>query len=409
MFCTKCGHELSGNDRFCGRCGQARPDGEKASGATSPPPSSPGPATSDDAAAKLTPLQVRRVRSAARDAHREENFDEATRLYERALVNTPRDRALLSALSRARRGKPLREVSGFQALGLTLPAPVLAVVAPFLPEAFFEAWVIIPLVMVSAMLFLYGFALAFRGLFGERGAGNRAAAGVALLVVPATVAGIMLLENRRTDARNERFAAEVRQGVSNAAGQAANEHVRANVDAARARGDFAAALDAALPGARAGDSWLQFVVADIYMNGYGTVDKDAEQAFEWMSRAAAGGEQAAAYNVAYMLETGTGTEPDPVKAFSLYYDLALAGDAPAQNALGLAYTNGTGTDVDHDEAFYWFSRGADGGCAPCMFNLGRAYELGSGVRADREQALHWYTKAAELGHAPSRARVSELE
>ncbi len=400
MYCANCGKDLALEAKFCAHCGQPRP-------APSPPPSEP--LVLDEKPEPLTPLQLRRVRKEGLAAHRAGRYDQAARLYAQVLFTTPTDRMVLDAMGRARHEQPLREISGYKALGLTVLLPLLMVAVPYMPEKFFEAWIIIPTILVTGILILYGVLTALYGLFREGGPRNRMAGGFALLMVPAAIAAMMMFDNRRIDERNDRSGKPAAQQGSTSAQPLIDKAARARSDAARVNDDFVGALEAGLPGADAGDHYLQYVVADIYMHGRGAVEADPDKAFAWMSRAAAGGEQGARYNVAWMLETGNGTTAQPQFAFPLYYDLALAGDTAAQNSLGLAYANGTGTAVDPHEAFYWFSRSAEAGCAACMVNLGRAYEYGTGVDVDREQARHWYQQALDRGYAPAREWLTRLD
>lgn len=414
MFCTRCGQAVADNDRFCGNCGQPRAAAREQAADRKETAGDAAQDTSkylrlDEHPQKLSPLQLRRVRTEARRAHREGRYDEAAQLYAKVISTTPDDRDSVAGLAAARACTPLREVAGFQALGLTLLLPALMLVAPLMPDRFFDAWVIIPTIMVVAILSLYGYLTAFKGLFQQGGKLNRSAAGIAIVVVPAAIAGALWLDDMRTREANDRSREAAINGTASTAGEVVDGAARSRVDAARRRGDYRAALEAALPGAEAGDAHLQFVVADIYMNGWGEVEAEPGEAFAWMSKAAAGGEPDAAFNVGYMFEHGQGVERNPDLAFGFYYDLALTGHVLAQNSLGLAYANGIGTAVDHVEAVHWFRAAAEAGCAACMLNLGRAYELGNGVEIDIDQARSWYQRAVDLDYAPAAEWLQRLE
>jgi len=180
------------------------------------------------------------------------------------------------------------------------------------------------------------------------------------------------------------------------------------VENAFAAGDYAGALEPATRLAEAGNPRMQYIVADIYKNGRGGIERDPGKALEWMLKAANGGEIGARVNVAFMVERGEGVDADPELAFNLFLDLAHIGNAQSQNHVGYYYATGKGTDKDLNEAFYWFERAASEGHAVAMRNLGLSYEQGLGTKRDPDKARTWYEKAVAHGDKPSKEHLARL-
>ncbi len=93
-------------------------------------------------------------------------------------------------------------------------------------------------------------------------------------------------------------------------------------------------------------------VGSFYRNGEGVM-KDVKKAAKWYERFAMGGNEYAAFNLAYLYDKGEdGFSADNSKAFIWYKRAAEMGHATAMNNLACAYDNGDGTPQNYELAGY---------------------------------------------------------
>ncbi|MBM3583865.1 MAG: sel1 repeat family protein [Alphaproteobacteria bacterium] len=130
------------------------------------------------------------------------------------------------------------------------------------------------------------------------------------------------------------------------------------------RGDFATALSTWRPLAEQGHALAQASLGDMYANGEGVPQDDAE-AVKW-------------YRLA-----------------------AERGLAEAQFGLGFMYYHGRGVPQDDVEAVKWFRLAAEQGLAQAQVNLGAMYAIGQGVPQDYVQAHMWLNLGGSAGYADS--------
>ncbi len=94
-------------------------------------------------------------------------------------------------------------------------------------------------------------------------------------------------------------------------------------------GDYAAAMDALIPAAIAGNAEAEELIGVMYASGLG-VARDDVRAFEWYLRAAMKGHAGAQSGVGWYYEVGRGIEaPDLVRAYMWYVLSAIGGDPDA--------------------------------------------------------------------------------
>ena len=129
------------------------------------------------------------------------------------------------------------------------------------------------------------------------------------------------------------------------------------------RGDIAAAIEAWMPLAEAGDARAQAAIGSLYIHGNG-VAVDYAEALRWTRRAA---EQ---------------------------------GDVTGQFNMGTIYAGGLGVERDYTEAAEWFARAAEQDDAASRFNLGVLYARGLGVPRDDEQAIFFLSTATIIAGDP---------
>ena len=172
--------------------------------------------------------------------------------------------------------------------------------------------------------------------------------------------------------------------------------------------------------AQAGDVEAQKKTAYAYKTGEG-VEKDAEKAFYWYSKAALrdDAEAMGMLGVAYL--DGTGVEADFDKGIEWRTRAAEKGYVWGQSDLGMDYFFGIKYKAgkfqqDYDKAFFWFLKAAEQPAVPekwtnaqgqAMYFLGNCYLDGYGVEPDARTAFEWYGKAAELADANAQSMMGD--
>jgi eukaryotic-like serine/threonine-protein kinase len=128
--------------------------------------------------------------------------------------------------------------------------------------------------------------------------------------------------------------------------------------AAYERKDYGTARALAEPLAKNGDAESQYVMAILYDDGLGGLNKDSYRAFDWYQKSANQGFAKAQFNLAIMFDHGEGTPPDKTEAFKWYYRAAEKGYPAAQLNVGLIYRRGIGVEKNEQLARTWLSRAA---------------------------------------------------
>ena len=150
--------------------------------------------------------------------------------------------------------------------------------------------------------------------------------------------------------------------------------------------------------AEQGDADAQFNLGDMYANGRGVPQDDAE-AVRWYRLAAEQGHASAQFDLGFGYANGRGVPQDYAEAVRWYRLAAEQDDASAQFNLGVAYDNGEGVPQDYAEAVRWYRLAAEQGHASAQVSLGLMYRYGEGVPQDYAEAVRWYRLAAEQGFA----------
>ena len=172
-------------------------------------------------------------------------------------------------------------------------------------------------------------------------------------------------------------------------------------------------------------------VAEVYYSGDADrrIDKDPEQAFYWMKKAAEAGVSDAMYYLGLFYSKGLGVkrnfeeaakwmnkaanlgDDDATKLADDYVKYAEAerwartGDAKAQGKLASAlmtistYLGHYGKAKDFEECIMWATSAVEQNDPYAMWVLGLAYENGRGVEWDTATAISYFEKGAELGNA----------
>lgn len=149
-------------------------------------------------------------------------------------------------------------------------------------------------------------------------------------------------------------------------------------------------------------------LADMYLNGEGTVVNEAE-AFAWFKKAGALGVAEAKFTLGMMYEQGLGISVDLHAAFSYYEQSAQEGYEEAQYRIGMIYFDGLLQKPQKAEwAFQWFMKAAEQHQLDAIFNVAYCYEHGQGVEQDFSKAILYYKKASLLGDNEARWRLVDL-
>ena len=110
--------------------------------------------------------------------------------------------------------------------------------------------------------------------------------------------------------------------------------------------------------AEAGNCVSQGILGACYLYGY-EIDRDYDQAFRWLSAAAAQGASRAVLNLAYMYAQGLGTTQNGPEAVRLLTAVAKPDESSdaliARIELARIYSRGQGISLDADEARKWYS------------------------------------------------------
>lgn len=177
-----------------------------------------------------------------------------------------------------------------------------------------------------------------------------------------------------------------------------------------------------------GYSHAGIVLADYYLAAENDSDK-MNQAKEIYSRLAEKGDQYAQLKLAYMMDKGLGTNPDPSAAQQWYTASAEQGNPEAQYLLGQFYQVGELGEPDYTLAKQWYQKSAahlskasvalgfiyetvDDNYVDALkayeaaanqgdvlgdYNLALMYEYGKGVPVDYQKAKTLFTEAANKG------------
>ena len=148
----------------------------------------------------------------------------------------------------------------------------------------------------------------------------------------------------------------------------------------------------------------QFVLAFLYQSGVGT-ERSLEKAKEAYQKAMAKGSLAAKNNLG-LLQLASGE--DSKKSIGLVEEAANAGFSPAQVSMGQLFLDGlpaAGITQDTDQARVWFERASEAGDDDASLTLGLMYEKGTGVAANQERATELFQKAADRGNTDAMVRL----
>ena len=120
----------------------------------------------------------------------------------------------------------------------------------------------------------------------------------------------------------------------------------------------------------------------------------SDNAIEWLTRAAEGGNEFAQYALGrLLLEKG-----DKENGVRWLTASAGQGDQFAQYTLGKHLLQGEVIPKDIQKSLHWLTASAEQGNQFAQYTLGKLFLLGREVEQDRETAVRWLTLSAEQGN-----------
>lgn len=160
--------------------------------------------------------------------------------------------------------------------------------------------------------------------------------------------------------------------------------------------------------AKAGVADAMNNLADMYLNGEGTIVNEAA-AYEWFLAAARHGVAEAKFTLGMMHEQGIGVAVDEAEAFFLYEQSANEGYEEAQYRMGMIYFEGLlHRQRNNEHAFTWFMKAAAHQQLDAIFNVAYCYEHGCGVEQNIQKAFSYYKQAALLGDYEAKRCLARL-
>ncbi len=132
----------------------------------------------------------------------------------------------------------------------------------------------------------------------------------------------------------------------------------------------------------------------------GRDDEAMQAAADAFARAAAAGDEYAAFNLGFMHMRGLlpGSAANHTAARALFEKAAARDLGAAFNGLGVLAFNGLGREQNMTEAYSMFERGAQLGDADAHYNLGLCHASGQGTIVDAQAALACFEAASDAGH-----------
>ncbi len=138
------------------------------------------------------------------------------------------------------------------------------------------------------------------------------------------------------------------------------------------------------------------------------MEKDLQQAFAWLMKAAERGDPDAQTDVGFMYRSGQGVAQDFQRALQWLTKAADQRNQEAEAGLGDMYSFGLGVTPDAKQAFEWYMKAASRGLAAACYNVGHMLATGKGVRENFHQALRWLRTAAEKDFPPAQNQIGVM-
>lgn len=158
-----------------------------------------------------------------------------------------------------------------------------------------------------------------------------------------------------------------------------------------------------------GNGRAMYFLGEYYLNQYGSVVQNNEEARKWFIKGREVGDALATLNLAYLLTEGDiERENIYTEVFELVLKLAENDDVIAQNELAELYAKGYGIPKSYEEAFFWFEKAAQNGHFSAMTELAECYFDGKYVEEDQQEAIKWICNSAEQGYDKAQCFLGAL-
>jgi localization factor PodJL len=164
---------------------------------------------------------------------------------------------------------------------------------------------------------------------------------------------------------------------------------------------------AVLAAAAGGEPAAAFEVATRFAEGRG-VPQSFQEAAVWYERAAKGGLAPALFRLGALYEKGNGVAKNLNEARRLYLAAAEKGNANAMHNIGVLYAEGIDGKPDFKAAAQWFRKSAAFGIADSQYNLAVLCARGIGVERNMSEAYQWFALAAKSGDADAAKKRDEI-
>ena len=158
-----------------------------------------------------------------------------------------------------------------------------------------------------------------------------------------------------------------------------------------------------LQAAEQGNTWAQFRLGMMYVNGRGVMQNPTEAA-KWLRLAAEQGHAETQFGLGVMSINGSGMPQNDTEAVTWFQKAAEQGHTEAQHNLGVVYAKGEGVPQNETEAAKWFRKAAERGHLGAQGIMGRRYFEGRGVPEDWVKAYSWFSLAGIQDEAAREAR-----
>jgi TPR repeat protein len=140
--------------------------------------------------------------------------------------------------------------------------------------------------------------------------------------------------------------------------------------------------------AEVGNTYTQGFVAEHCKNGTGGFPKDSVLSFEWVHKAALGGNVLAKVEAGLCFFYGAGTDKDYFRALAMFVGPARdSNDALAQCYMGYLNSGSYGFERNDLIAFEWFRKSAAQGNAYGAVGYGRCLLLGLGIPKNAKEGI----------------------
>lgn len=168
------------------------------------------------------------------------------------------------------------------------------------------------------------------------------------------------------------------------------------VEALVTQGKVAEAYDLARAAARRGDADAEDWLGWFHETGKGR-KVDLGKAAEHYRKAAAGGDNHAAWRLGVLIDRGA-VKGSPEEAVALFRDAAGRNFPAALVSLAVMQATGRGTPKDHTAAMANYLAAAKLGHAHGVRGVGIMFYLGEGVTQNVEEASAWFLASAAMGN-----------